>query len=188
MEKLIEAVMARTKLLPDTIQAIRDFFVKEEIPRNTLVLSDGQTCRKLYFLEKGTLRTFYYHLERDITSWFYKEGNFMSSWHSFYNQQPGFEYIEALEDIMLWSISHQKYQQLLQTSFEFQQFGRLLAEEQVAFIDYYSKGYMFLSAKEKYQLLIEYFPGIELRVKLGHIASYLGISQETLSRIRAGKQ
>jgi hypothetical protein len=51
----------------------------------------------------------------------------------------------------------------------------------------YSKGYMFLSAKDKYQLLNEYFPNIELRVKLGQIASFLGISQETLSRIRAGK-
>lgn len=153
-----------------------------------MVLSDGQTCRKLYFLEKGTLRTFYYHMERDITSWFYKEGNLMSSWYSFYNQTPGFEYIETLEDTTLWAISYQKYQQLLQRSFEFQQFGRLLAEEQVAFIDYYSKGYMFLSAKEKYNLLIAHFPDIELRVKLGHIASYLGISQETLSRIRAGKQ
>ncbi|OJJ19078.1 hypothetical protein BKI52_19880 [marine bacterium AO1-C] len=188
MEKLIQSITTRTKLSPNTIKHMQDYFIKEEVPKNTLVLSDGQTCRKLYFLERGTLRTFYYHMERDITSWFYKEGNFMSSWYSFYNQQPGFEYIETLEDTVFWSVSHQKYQQLLQASFEFQQFGRLLAEEQVAFIDYYSKGYMFLSAREKYNLLIEYFPDIELRVKLGHIASYLGISQETLSRIRAGKQ
>lgn len=187
MENLIKSIVSKVKLPPKDIKLVEQSFVKEEISKNTLILSDGQTCRKLYFLEKGTLRTFYYHQERDITSWFYHEGHFMSSWYSFYNQQPGFEYIDTLEDSVLWSLSYQKYQQLLVSSFEFQQFGRLLAEEQVAFIDYYSKGYMFLTAKEKYHLLIDYFPDIELRVKLGHIASYLGISQETLSRIRAGK-
>jgi len=52
------------------------------------------------------------------------------------------------------------------------------------FLDEFSKGWSFLSAKEKYQSLLSYFPDIELRVKLSYIASFLGISQETLSRLR----
>ena len=70
---------------------------------------------------------------------------------------------------------------------QFEGFARLLAEEQITFTDQFFKGYMFLSAMEKYQLLLQYFPDIELRVKLTYIASFLGISRETLSRIRAQK-
>ncbi len=64
--------------------------------------------------------------------------------------------------------------------------GKLI-EEQLVYIDTYSKGYMFLSAKEKYDKLLSFFPDIDQRANLGYIASMLGISQETLSRIRGEK-
>jgi len=87
----------------------------------------------------------------------------------------------------LFSFEYYDYKKLIETYPKFERFSRLLAEEQLAFIDLYSKGYMFMSAKEKYQLLLSNIPDIELRVKLGYIASFLGISQETLSRIRSSK-
>ncbi len=187
MRQLIEQIKTRCQVSPEMEQLISQYFVREEIAKNTFILSDGQLCRKLYFMDQGLVRTFYYHQDKEITSWFYSETNFFASWYSFYAQEPGYEYIETLEDCVVYAISYQKFQSLLAAFAEFQVFGRLLAEEQVSFIDMYSKGYMFLSAKDKYKLLTEYFPNIELRVKLGQIASFLGISQETLSRIRAGK-
>jgi len=74
---------------------------------------------------------------------------------------------------------------LLKTDPAFERFGRILMEEQLAFIDYYFKGVLFMTAKEKYSLLLSYFPDITQRVNLGHIASFLGITQETLSRLRS---
>lgn len=187
MKELIQQINARHGISDNTTKLVRQSFEREEMSKNTFILSDGQLCRKLYFMDKGVVRTFYYHQERDISSWFYLENSFFTSWYSFYSQQPGYEYIETLENCVVYSISYNKYQQLLAASPDFQVFGRLLAEEQVAFIDVYSKGYMFASAKDKYKSLLGYFPNIEQRVKLGQIASFLGISQETLSRIRAGK-
>lgn len=93
----------------------------------------------------------------------------------------------SFEPSLIYSIDHSSYHKLMDTYPEFQKLGRLIAEEQLAFVDYYSRGYMFMSAKERYDLLLTFFPDIELRIKLGYIASFLGVSQETLSRIRSNK-
>lgn len=84
----------------------------------------------------------------------------------------------------MYAITYDKYQKLIADFPAFGNFARLLAEEALAFLDYFSKSWSFLSASEKYALLQQYFPNIEQRVKLGQIATFLGISQETLSRIR----
>ncbi|MCP4438612.1 MAG: Crp/Fnr family transcriptional regulator [Aureispira sp.] len=187
MERLLENISSKVPLSKDLEETIIAKFKLEEFPKNQLLLKEQQYCRRLYFLEEGTVRTFYYEKEKDISSWFYNEGHFFASWYSFYSQQPSFEYIESLEESKIYSIDYFEYQKLLETIPAFERFGRLLAEEQTAFIDLYSKCYMFLSAKERYNLLLHNFPDIELRVKLGYIASFLGISQETLSRIRSRK-
>ena len=78
-------------------------------------------------------------------------------------------------------------EQLYQESPQFERFGRKMYEQQLAYLDAFYKGYLFMTAKERYDLLLSVFPDVTQRVNLGHIASFLGISQETLSRIRAKK-
>ena len=150
-------------------------------------MKEQQRATYLYFIEKGLLHNYYLHQGRQVSSWFYLEHQFITAWSSFYGQTPSFETIECLEEVVLYRISYTHYQQLIADFPAFAHFARRLAEEMLTTIDVFSKSWSFLSAKEKYQLLQTYFPGIELRVKLGLIASFLGISQETLSRIRAGK-
>lgn len=184
MEKLLEHFKTKIRVSEDLKTALEKHFEYEKIEKDQYLLKEKQYCRRLYFLESGTVRTFYYDKGKDITSWFYRENQFFSSWYSFYNQEQSFEYIIAVENSSLYSIEYSNYQKLLQSFPKFERFGRLLAEEQTAFIDFYSKGYLFMSAKEKYDLLHTFFPDITMRVNLGHIASFLGITQETLSRIR----
>lgn len=184
---LANTIQQKVKLPKTVLDEILSQFETQIVKKGTLILEAEVTCRELYFVNRGTARTFAYTSEREVTSWFYPEGNFLTSWYSFLQQQPGFEQIQALEECEMEVISYTNLMALYNEYPEFERFGRLLAEEQLAFIDYYSRGYLFLSAKERYQLLLDYFPDIELRVKLGQIASYLGISQETLSRIRSGK-
>ncbi len=151
------------------------------------MLKEFKHVRKLYYIEKGIFRTYYIHNEKEITSWFYTENQFLTSWSGFYNQETSHEYIEALEEATIYSIEYSAYQKLINSYPSFERFTRLLAEEQLAFIDSFFKGYLFMTASEKYKLLLSIIPDIELRVKLGYIASFLGISQETLSRIRSIK-
>ena len=184
MEKLLEHIRGKAPVSEELKAGIEESFQKRNYSKNESLVKEQKYVRKLFFVEEGTLRTYYHHEDRDVTTWIYKENQFLTSWYGFYNQSISYESIEALEDCTVYWIAYEQYINLIDQYSEFERFARLLAEEQLAFIDHYSQGYMFKTAKEKYDLLIAYFPDVTLRVKLGHIASLLGISQETLSRIR----
>lgn len=187
MKSLVEHIDRKVRTSDDLEEALAVAFKKEQFAKKDLLLRENKHVRKLYFIEQGILRTFYAHNDKEVSSWFYVEDQFITSWHGFYQQETSYEYIEALEDCIVYSIEYTEYQKLIETYPKFERFSRLLAEEQLAFIDSFSKGFMFMTAKDKYQLLLSSIPDIELRVQLGYIASFLGISQETLSRIRSSK-
>ena len=184
MESLLLQIKNYTPISAELVSAIHTLFKEEKFTQNEFLLREHQQVRKLYFVNKGILRTYYHHDGKDVTSWFYPENQFVTYWYGFYKQAHSHEYIEALDDSLVFGIDYVEYQKLIENHPQFERFARLLAEEQLAFLDAFYKGYMFMSAKDKYELLLSMFPDIELRVKLGHIASFLGISQETLSRIR----
>lgn len=187
MNNLLQFVANRTVLSQVLESEIIAKFKTIQVKKGEIILSEDRTARYLYFIESGMIHNFYYHDGRKISSWFYAENQFITAWSSFLSQTPSFEYIECLEDCVLQRISFHSYQELIASFPAFNNFARVLTEEILSFIDQFSKSWSFLSAQEKYQLLHQYFPEIELRVKLGMIASFLGISQETLSRIRAKK-
>ena len=185
MQQLLQAISAKAFLTPDLMRQIEVYFEPVHHKKGDRILSERRRAGHLYFIDKGLLHTYYFHEEKQVSSWFYQEGYFITAWGSFYNQNPSFEEIECLEDCDLFRISYTNYQKLVADFPAFGNFGRLLAEEMLAFLDEFFKGWAFLSAKDKYRMLLDYFPDVGQRVKLGLIASFLGISQETLSRVRA---
>ncbi|WP_075343476.1 Crp/Fnr family transcriptional regulator [Tenacibaculum agarivorans] len=187
MENLLKYIAERAYISSDLRNEISSCFELVEAKKGDLLLKEGAVAHYLYFIEEGVLHNYYYHDGRQISSWFYTEEQFVTAWSGFYMQKPSSETIECLEDCTLYRITYKNYQKLIADFPSFGNFARLLAEEMLVFIDQFSMSWSFLSAKEKYELLKSYFPQIELRVKLGLIASFLGISQETLSRIRAEK-
>lgn len=185
MQNLLQNISTRAYLSTELQAQIKLNFELVENKKGDKILLGDNRVNYLYYIEKGILHNYYYQDGRQITSWFYAENQFITAWYSFYTQKPSFEEIECLENCTLYRISYSNYQKLIADFSVFGNFARLLAEEMLAFLDEFSKGWSFLSAKEKYQLLKKHFPQIELRVKLGLIASFLGISQETFSRIRS---
>ncbi len=159
--------------------------IRKEYPRGTLLLEQGKTCRHLYFLEYGFARSFYYQAGKDITSWFAFEDDIVTSMYSFTAQKPSFENIEILENSVLHSITHDQLQQLYNKFPEFNLAGRLLTEKYYIELEERTFSFQIQSATERYQIILNHQPELLQRASLGHIASYLGISQETLSRIRA---
>lgn len=184
MQNLLQYISTRCFVDPALRERLQNDFEEIEVKKGSVLLESDQRAVNLFFIDKGLVHNYYYRDHKRVSSWFYNENQFSTAWYSFYSQQASFEYIEALEDTVLYQISHAKYQKLIADFPAFGNFARLLAEENLSFLDYFSKGWAFMSAKEKYELLLSYFPDIELRVKIGLIASFLGISQETLSRIR----
>ncbi len=184
MNDYIDYIKQYIDISEEATEEILELCLFEEVPKGYSLLKEGTTCERLYFIQKGTLRTFHYQNGKDITYWIYPENTTITSWHSFILQSPASEYIETTEDSILISLTYNQWQELYTKYPELERFGRLILEEQMAHLDNFFKGYYFLTAKEKYELLVRVFPTITQRANLGHIASMLGISQETLSRIR----
>ena len=155
--------------------------------KKEILISEGKICDQLFFIKKGFLRGFHYQNGKEITTWFGFENDFATSSYSFVSQKVGYETVEVIEDSILYTITYENLDSIYGRHPEFNYVGRLLTEKY--YIDLMERALclQFQTAKESYEQLVATHPHILKRASLGHIASYLGISQETLSRIRAKK-
>jgi CRP-like cAMP-binding protein len=127
----------------------------------------------------------YYDLDgKEITHWFSFEGDFFTSFHSFISQEPAVENIQLLEGSILWSISKEDLMKLLDQYHELERLLRIAYEKYYLRLEERFVNAQFRSATDRYKDLLLQAPHFIERVPLGYIASYLGVSQETLSRIR----
>jgi Cyclic nucleotide-binding domain. len=184
---LPDFINTKVQINEDIKTAIEAVCKTEKLKKGHLLLKEGSLAHRLNYIMHGSVRTFYYHDGKDVTSWIYREGYLTTSWGSFYSRTPSYENMELVEDSTVCSILFEDLQKLYAKYPKMQEFGRIMAEEQIVFLDKFYKGFFFMTAKEKYNLLLSIFPDVTQRVNLGHIASFLGISQETLSRIRKKK-
>lgn len=162
----------------------RHLFKRQEIPAKTTLLREGQISKTAYFIEKGCLRTWFNNNGKDITFQFFFEGQGVSSVESFRTNQPSLFSMESIEPSIIQSISKKDFQFILDNSptikseVEEQTFKRLIFYQQ-----------LFLSRikdnpKKRYEELLKQRPEILQRVPQHYIASYLGITPVSLSRIR----
>ena len=161
---------------------------KEIYPKGHLLIREGKTERSLFFLEKGTARAFCIQEDKEVTFWFGSEGDILLSLNSYFADKPGYESIELLEESVVYRISHSQLQDLYLAETDLANWGRKLAESEFIKADQRFISQQFKPAAERYREFVESYPDLLKRIQLGHIASYLGISQVTLSRIRGEKQ
>ncbi len=158
-----------------------------DLPRGEYLLREGTVCRNMYFLEAGCLRGFYVLDGKEVTRWFASENDFVTSFHSFITRTPSLESLQTLEDSVLWSISHEALYTLYDKYPDIERLGRIACEKYYIRLEERYVNAQFRSATERYLQLLEQNPLFIQRIPLGYIASFLGISQETLSRIRSKK-
>lgn len=185
MTNLLAYLQNLHPLSPDLQTALTAMLRRDTYPRKHWLLQPEQVSDRLYFVEQGVVRGYYLKEGREVTSWFMREGNFMISIISFYTRQPAREYVELLEDSTLWSISYAQLQQLYHDFPEFNVIGRLITETYYVLSEQRTQNLRMQTAPERYAQLLTDFPDIFGRVPLKYIASHLGISPETLSRLRA---
>lgn len=158
---------------------------KVEYPKGHKLIKAGRIERAGYFIEKGIARAYIDKEDREVTFWFGVESDILLSYNSFFLGQPGYESIELLEDSVLYKISSDVLQNLYINDLEIANWGRKLVESELIKMEKRFISRQFKTATERYEEFINSYFNILQRVNLGHIASYLGISQVTLSRIRA---
>ncbi len=185
MEQLFVHLRKYHILSPEAQTAVQNCFKQIILSKNELLLEEGKICRHLYFLEQGALRGFYNLDGKEITYWFAFEGDFVTSFHSFTTQEPAVENIQLLEGSILWAISKETLSDLFNRFHEIERLVRIAYEKYYIRLEERFVNAQFKTAAERYEQLMLQTPHILERVPLGQIASYLGISQETLSRIRS---
>ncbi|GGW24507.1 MULTISPECIES: Crp/Fnr family transcriptional regulator [Arenibacter] len=184
--KLKDYLLSVEDFPEEELDQILSSFKQQVLKKNTIVAKAGLVCNTLYYMEKGLARSYYNNAEgKDITAWFFNEGNFMTSMESFFHKKNSAYHLELLEDSLLYAISKDDLDQLFLNFPLMERFGRKLVIKLLGDMMGKLNAIQFQTAKERYLFMINEYPDLYYRVPLGHIASYLGITQETLSRIRA---
>lgn len=159
-------------------------FKRIEIPAKTTLLKEGEISKKMFFVDKGCLRTWINNNGKDITTQFFFEGSGVSSMESFMTNKPSLYSIETIEPCVLQTITQKEFQEALMSLPDIKDnilehlFQRLLQSQSLFF------SYLKNSPQKRYEELIKQHPYIIQRIPQHYIASYLGITSVSLSRIR----
>lgn len=185
--ELIRYLKQHILLSPEMETQVQEAFRQEELPKGHRLLSPDNFSQKVFYVEKGVVRTYYIKDGKDITHSFILEGTFFVSIESAFFNSPSPYGAEVLEQTTIRTIPYPDLEKVIDGHQPLQKLSRLVMINAVKTFSDKLYSIQFQSAQERYNSMLEKFPDIMLRVPLGHIASYLGITQETLSRIRAGK-
>jgi len=186
--ELIRYINTKIKLSAEESTVIDAAFKKEFLPKGTNLVQPDNRSQKVYFIEKGLIRSFYSNSDgKDITHFFFGENDFTMALESVYFNKPDPYGREVLEDATLRTIYFQEFNAL---SGKIEAFKDLILMVAIEVLKQFSDrlfSLQFQTAEQRYKFLIDNHPNILLRAPLGHIASYLGITQQTLSVIRSKK-
>jgi CRP-like cAMP-binding protein len=170
--------------LADIPQRVKTYFEREEIPARTLLVKEGAVATKIYFIDQGCCRTWFNHDGRDVTFQFIFENQFASSFESVKNNARSWYSIETLEPVVAYTATVERmqggmelYPHIKELYYKYIENGLLIYQQLFA-------SHIKNSPEKRYQELLEHYPEIVKRVPQHYIASYLGITSVSLSRIR----
>ncbi len=187
MQALLEYFQKFQLLSKEAEDAVLNITTLLSIKKNKDLQPIGHTCRTIYFINKGIARVYYYKDGNDITEYFAFENNLVARVESLFTGRPSSKAIQILEDSEIVAISATKLFKLYDDFPGIERLARKITE--VAYVESVNRieSIQFHSADERYKALLEEDPNILQRIPLKYIASYLGITQVSLSRIRAAK-
>lgn len=172
--------------LPDyEFQDFMDLAQEQHIKKREHLIRAGETSHKIAFFFDGYFRFYHYLADgTEVTSDFYFAPNIVTSYTSLITETPSQVYVQAMEDMDLLILTKSGINELYSKYTNFEKLGRLLAEQVAITSERHLFALLNYSAAERYQYLLENHRHFIENIPLQYIASYLGITKETLSRIR----
>jgi len=184
-EVLTRSLLAKASFSEDDLQKCRNHFVPKRIRKRQYVLQEGDVCIRAVFIERGSLCSYYIDDKgTQHVIQFAFEGWWIGDLYSFLTGEQSKMNIEALEDSDVLTIDRQEHFKLLNEVPKYETYYRILFQDAYIALQRRVSSTIGLSAEAKYQRLVNQYHSFINRVPLHLIASYLGVSPETLSRIR----
>lgn len=171
------------KLSDEMMNTFCSHMEKVHLKRYDYMIKSGDMNDNIYVVKDGVIRRTHQVADKVVTNSFAIKGTVLISWHSYYFSQPSYSQFQACCDSVVMRVPKVKFDELIATSHEFARWVLSLAQGTLYYQEFKSrviKG----DVKERYQMLIKDRPEIIQKVPLGFIASYLGITQSHLSRMR----
>jgi CRP-like cAMP-binding protein len=184
ISNLLQSIQQVIALSDDEINVVKTLFKDKAYKKGDFFLADGQICKYAGFIEKGLIRYFINADGEEKTYEFGKENDFVCNYESFLPQVPSTKIIQALEDCVIWQIPFADLQVFYQSVAGGERFGRIVIEQ--VFIQLLTAlGSLYTDTPEqRYLKFLNEHPDLQQRVSQYHIASYVGVKPQSLSRIR----
>lgn len=165
-------------------QFFEPFLKVKQFDKKDQYLKTGQVCSNMAFVNKGAFRLFYNKDGVEINNYFFLENEFLVSFSSFINQTPSHYTIEAIEESEIVYFDYDVVTKSYDKSHKWERFGRIMAERSFQVTIDRVEDFQFRNAEQRYLKLLAQRPDWFQRIPLYHIASFLGIKRESLSRLR----
>lgn len=165
-------------------QIFEDAFSFRQVPKKIRLAEEGKIAKELYYIVKGLVRLYYTKNGEEITGYIFREGLFASSYESFLRQVPSIQTLEALEDCDLLVINYKTLEKLYNDLPKMHIVARKVAEQRFINAQAMLSSFILDSPEERYRKFEEQHGDLLLRVPHHMIASYLGITPVSMSRIR----
>lgn len=184
-ELLIKSIQDKVPSSEEDLHLCKTYFTPKKLRRKQFLLQEGDVCNRMAFVEKGALYSYTTDAKGgQRVMQFAFEGFWISDLYSFFTREESKLNIEALEDCELLLLDHEQHENLLKNVRQYETYIRILYQNAYVALQQRLEGTIGLTAEEKYSHLVDQYSTIVNRVPQHLIASYLGITPETLSRIR----
>lgn len=185
-EQLYKSIHENVSLTDDEWERCKNSFRPKRMLKRQFLLQEGDVCRQIAFIEKGALYSYSVDQKgNQHVMQFGFEGWWIADLHSFFTNTPSTLNIEVLEEAELLLINHDNHEKLMKEIPAYERYQRMIIQNAYVALQQRVENALGRTAEEKYARLIERSPQFMNRVPLNLVASYLGMSPETLSRVRS---
>jgi CRP-like cAMP-binding protein len=185
VEQLQQAINHISLLSPESNDVFIAAFEQWQVPKDHFLIREKQVADYIFFINKGIARIYYYKAGKEVTEWIAMDGQFFLSITSFFQRTPSHLIIQTIEPAEVFCIHHNRLMELAKKYHDVETLFRKMMTLSLILSQQRMDSIQFETAQQRYKKLLMQFPDMVKRVPLSFIASFLGVTLETLSRIRA---
>lgn len=169
----------------DELDILENILVPMKFAKGQMILSEGEICKHIYYIEKGLVRQFYFKKVKEVTEHMAVEGNIVMCIESLFKEEPTSLQVEALEPVLIYALPKARLEEVALHNVNIQILYRKILEESLILSQIHADLLRFETAQDRYRKMCKLATQVTLRAPLVYIASYLQMTPETLSRVRS---